>query len=59
MIGGKLFFFKYMFLGLAKVEGSYSLGIQSLTEPENGFMESKYLAFRFGDCTPQSSSDVR
>ena len=27
---------------------------------ENGFMEPKYLAFRFGDCTPQeSSSDVR
>ena len=24
---------------------------------ENGFMEPKYLSFRFGDCTPQSSSD--
>ena len=34
-----------------------SLGIQSLTGPENGFMKPKYLAFRFGDCTPESSSD--
>ena len=23
-----------------------------ITETENGFMEPKYLAFRFGDCTP-------
>ena len=32
-----------------------TLGIQSPSE--NGFMEPKYLSFRFGDCTPQSSSD--
>ena len=32
-----------------------TLGIQSPSE--NGFMEPKYLAFRFGDYTPQSSSD--
>ena len=31
-----------------------SLGIQSPSE--NGFMEPKYYAFRFGDWTPQSSS---
>ena len=30
-----------------------------ITETENGFMEPKYYAFRFGDWTPQSSSDVR
>ncbi len=30
----------------------YSLGIQSPSE--NGFMEPKYLAFRFGDYTPQT-----
>ena len=29
---------------------SYTLGVQS--PPENGFMEPKYLAFRFGDYTP-------
>ncbi len=23
-----------------------------LNETENGFMEPKYLSFRFGDCTP-------
>ena len=35
-----------------------TLGIQAPSE--NGFMEPKYLAFRFGDCRPQSSSsDVR
>jgi len=29
-----------------------------LIEPENGFMEPKYYAFRFGDWTPQSLSDM-
>ena len=30
-----------------------------ITETENGFMESKYYAFRFGDFfTPQSLSDT-
>ena len=28
-----------------------------ITETENGFIEPKYLAFHFGDYTPQSSSD--
>ena len=32
-------------------------GSDQLTETENGFMEPKYLAFKGGDCTPESSSD--
>ena len=36
-----------------------TLGIRSLTEPDNGFMEPKYLAFLFGDYTPLvRASDV-
>ena len=41
---------------VSKLQGNPpALGIQS--HSENGFMEPKYYAFRFGDWTPQSLSD--
>ena len=55
VLGGAFFFLTPIFTRYDwKTRGE---GSGSKSPSENGFMEPKYLAFRFGDCTPQSSSD--